>query len=81
MIDEIRTPGAHLAGAAVKGQLLNQEPGGGKNQGGIHHGSSINETASGGRRPFWASDQKPTYSDLCTGYLDGIRCFAFGLEI
>ena len=58
MINEIRTPGAHLAGAAVKGQLLNQEPGGGKNQGGIHHGSSINETASGGRRPFWASDQK-----------------------
>lgn len=25
---------------------------------------------------FLASHQKPTYSDLCTGYLDGIRCFA-----
>lgn len=25
---------------------------------------------------FGASHQKPTYSDLCTGYLDGIRCFA-----
>ena len=25
---------------------------------------------------FWATHPKPIYSDLCTGYLDGIRCFA-----
>lgn len=30
---------------------------------------------------FLGINQKPAYSDLCTGYSDGIRCFAFWLEI